>query len=436
MIPQLRELEHQYPDAIAIVGVQSGKYHAERVTSRIRDAALRLENTHPIVNDWQFRIWRSYAVNAWPTLVVVDADGRVLGSHAGEFTSAMLAPLLDRLIAAETQAGQLARRPTAFPADAPTIAPGALCYPDKVAVHGNRIAIADTGHHRVLVGRLAPEGTRARIERVVGSGTPGFDDGVHGTFNAPHGVVFDGDVLYVADTENHAVRAVDLDTGTIRTIAGTGHQLRTVADKRAGALSSPWDLALVGRTLYIAMAGVHQLWSLDLPGGVPQVQSGTGAEALADGPHLSAALAQPMGMTATGERLYFTDAESSAVRWSDIVPAGSVGTVVGTGLFDFGDRDGVGDEVLLQHAQGIAIHEPSGRLLIADTYNDALKWVHPITRRAEHWVRGLHEPGGVACGERHAYVADTNAHRIAVVEYEHEEVRELEMEWGSEAVGQ
>jgi len=428
VLPQLRELEHQYPDAIAVVGVQSGKFHAERVTSRIRDAAQRLGTAHPIVNDWQFRVWRGYAVNAWPTLVVIDPEGRVLGSHAGEFTSAMLAPLLDRLIAAETQAGRLARRPTSFAVDAPTIAPRVLCYPDKVAVQGDRIAIADTGHHRVLVGRLDTDGTHARIERVVGSGTPGFADGVSGSFNAPHGMAFDGDVLYVADTENHAVRAVELGTGAIRTIAGTGHQLRTAADKRAGALSSPWDLALVGGTLYIAMAGVHQLWSVDLPGGVPQVQSGNGAEALTDGPHLSAALAQPMGITATGERLYFTDAESSAVRWSDIIPAGSVGTIVGTGLFDFGDRDGAGDEVLLQHAQGIAIHEPTGRLLIADTYNDALKWVHPITRRAESWVRGLHEPGGVACGERHAYVADTNAHRIAVVEYEREDVRELEIE--------
>jgi len=430
VIPQLRDLDQRYADAIAVVGVQSGKFPAERVTSRIRDAALRLGNTHPIVNDRQFRIWRSYAVNAWPTLVVVDPEGRVLGTHAGEFTSDMLAPVIDRLIAAYHESGTLDARAMSFAPDAPTSTPGALRYPAKVTVHGDRIAIADTGHHRVLVGRLDPRGVHARIERVVGNGTPGFADGVDGSFNAPHGMVFDGDVLYVADAENHAIRAVELTTGAIRTVAGTGHQLRTRADKRAGALLSPWDLALVGRTLYIAMAGIHQLWSLDLPGGVPQVQSGSGAEALTDGPHLSATLAQPMGITATGERLFFADAESSAVRWSDIDPAGSVGTIVGTGLFDFGDRDGVGDAALLQHVQGIALHEPTGRLLIADSYNNTLKWVHPVTRRVETWVRDLNEPAGVTCGMRHAYVADTNAHRIVAVEYESGRVTEVELREG------
>lgn len=428
MISQLRDLEHRYANAVAIVGVDSGKFPAERVTPHIRDAALRLGNTHPIANDRQFRIWRSYAVNAWPTLVVVDPEARVLGTHAGEFTVEMLAPLLDQLIAAYRESGTLDTRTISFTPDAPTVAPGELRYPGKVTVHGDRIAIADTGHHRVLIGRLNASGVRAHIERVAGTGMPGFVDGVAGSFDAPQGMAFDGDVLYVADTENHAVRAVELRTGAIRTVAGTGHQLRTMADKRAGALSSPWDLALVGRTLYIAMAGVHQLWSLDLPGGVPQVQSGSGAEALQDGPHLSAALAQPMGITATGERLYFADAESSAVRWSDIAPAGSVGTIVGTGLFDFGDRDGVGDDVRLQHVQGIAMHEPTGRLLIADSYNSALKWVHPVTRHAESWVRDLHEPAGVSCGPRHAYVADTNAHRIVAVEYESGEVVEVTLE--------
>jgi hypothetical protein len=423
----LRELEHRYSDTIVVIGVESGKFTAERVTERVRDAALRLGNTHPIVNDRQLRIWRGYAVNAWPTLVVVDPDGRVLGSHAGEFTTGMLVPLIDQLIATYEEAGTLQRRSTPLTPDAPMIAPGVLRYPTKVAVSADRIAIADTGHHRVLVGRLDPDGTRAHIERVVGSGAAGFTDGPDGSFNAPHGLAFDGDVLYVADAENHAVRAVELETGAIRTIAGTGHQLRTTADKRAGALSSPWDIALAGGTLYIAMAGIHQLWALDLPGGVPRVHSGSGAEALADGPQLSAVLAQPMGLAATGDRLFFADSESSAIRWSDVAPTGSVGTIVGTGLFDFGDRDGVAEQVRLQHPQGIALHRPTGRLLVADSYNDALKWVDPVTRRVETWVRGFHEPAGVACGERHAYVADTNAHRIAVVEYESGVVAELEL---------
>jgi sugar lactone lactonase YvrE len=303
-----------------------------------------------------------------------------------------------------------------FPSDEPGIAPGTLRYPGKVELDGDRLAVADSGHHRVIIARLSPDGVRATIERVVGRGTPGFEDGVDGAFHSPQGMAFDGDTLYVADAENHAIRAVELGSGEIRTIAGTGRQLRTRDDQRAGALSSPWDLTLAGRTLHIAMAGIHQLWSLDLVTNRTRVNSGTFREDIVDGTHADAALAQPMGIASDNRRLYFVDSESSAVRWSDIDPAGRVGTITGTGLFDFGDRDGEGDAVLMQHPQGISRH-PDGRLLVADSYNDALKWVDPATRSATAWVHELHEPSGVACGEKAAYVADTNAHRVLRIAY-------------------
>jgi hypothetical protein len=223
------------------------------------------------------------------------------------------------------------------------------------------------------------------------------------------------------------VREISLRTGATRTIAGTGQQLRSAVDEARGALSSPWDLALAADTLYVAMAGVHQLWTLKLGSDRAEVLSGSGAEELHDGPHAEAALAQPMGLCVAGDALYFTDAESSAVRVADRDPAGAVRTIVGTGLFDFGDVDGVGDAVRMQHQQGIA-RATDGRLLVCDSYNDALKWVDPSSRRAETWVRGFHEPSGLAIGERAAYVADTNAHRVAVVELRSGEVQTLSIE--------
>ncbi|MFL5577649.1 MAG: alkyl hydroperoxide reductase [Gemmatimonadaceae bacterium] len=465
----MRELEHRFPREIAVVGVHSGKYIAERDTARIREAANRLGNAHPIVNDRQFRVWRAYAVRAWPTLAIVDPQGYVVGTHAGEFTADRLDPVLRRLIAAYDEAGVIDRAPLHFPADPPAIAPGTLRYPGKVAVRGARIAIADTGHHRVLVGRLSQGGRRMTVERVAGAGAPGFADSTDpgaARFTTPNGVLFagggdpsdgepaDGDgVLYVADTGNHAVRAVALDgadAGAVRTVAGTGRQLRTQADMDAGALSSPWDLALADGTretatresasrgsgmLYVAMAGIHQIWAVDVATGRVRPHSGRFGEDIADGPQREALLAQPMGIGATATtaaplagRLWFVDAESSAVRWADLDPEGRVGTVVGTGLFDFGDQDGIGDEVRLQHPQGLTLHPASGRLLVADTYNGALKWVDPATRRAESWVRGFHEPSGLAVGRGVIYVADTNAHRIAVVDEGTGEIAELEIE--------
>jgi NHL repeat len=419
----LREIEKQYPGDVAVVGVHSGKYIAERETGRIREASLRYGITHPIVNDRQFRIWRSYAVNAWPTLVVIDRNGYVVGTHAGEFTADMLHPLLGRLTSLSGR--ERRQEPTHFPAEAPAIAPTMLKYPGKVAVNGDRIAISDTGNHRVLLGRLEKHG-HMRVEHSVAQLQPHARETVPSAFTSPQGLGFAGRELYVADSENHTICAIDSATGKARTLAGTGKQMRTRADRNEGALSSPWDLVVIGDTLYVAMAGVHQIWAVDRHSGRSRVHSGTGGEDIRDGPHATALLAQPMGITADDKRLYFADAESSAVRWADIDDAGEVGTLVGTGLFDFGDVDGAGDKVRMQHQQGIAWRS-NGELLVADSYNDAVKRVMPGSREARTWLRGLHEPGGVAAAEKYAYIADTNAHRILIADYRAEEMLQLEI---------
>jgi sugar lactone lactonase YvrE len=425
VLPQLRDLEERFPTELAVVGVHSGKYTRERETGRIRDAANRLGVAHPVLNDRQFRTWRAYAVQAWPTIVLVDPRGYVIGQRAGEFTADQLAPAIQRLVRAADERGVLERAAQTITSESPAHAPGELRFPGKLAVQGDRIAIADSGHDRVLVGRVRD--ARIGIERALGGVAPGFVDGDRPAFRYPQGLAFDRDTLYVADAGNHAVRAVDLASGAVRTIAGTGTQFRTRADLDRGALSSPWDLAIVGRTLYVAMAGIHQLWSLDLDGGAARVHAGTRAEDIADGPNREAALAQPMGLATDGARLYFADAESSAIRISSLDEDGAVETIVGTGLFDFGDRDGEGDDVRMQHQQGLAV-APDGRLVVADSYNDALKWVDPRTRRAETLARGLHEPSGVAVAGEFAWVADTNAHRLVRVRLATGEIEEARPE--------
>jgi len=425
VLPQLRELERRFGDAIAVVGVHSGKYTAERVTERIRDASIRLDAIHPILNDRQFRVWRSYAVRAWPTLVAIDPRGAVVGMSAGEFTADGVTPFVERVLAEARAAGALREGSMHGAPDSPTVPPDRLAFPGKVAVRGDRIVIADSGHHRLLVGRLEEDGSRMRVERAIGSGVPGFADGGAPAFRYPQGLALGrGDSLYVADTGNHAIRAVSLEDGSVRTLAGTGTQLRSARDRAAGAMSSPWDLALAGDTLHIAMAGIHQLWTLDLLSEVAAPFAGTGAEALHDGPHDEAALAQPMGLALVSDALLVADAESSAVREVDLTTPGAVRTMVGTGLFDFGQVDGVGDRARLQHPQGLAVAE-DGRVLVCDSYNDALRWLDRAEREVSTWVGGLHEPGGIAIDARRVYVADTNAHRIAVIDIGSTEIRPL-----------
>ena len=407
----MRELESKYQRELVVIGVHSGKYHAERITGRIRDASIRLDAIHPVVNDRQFRVWRAYAVSAWPTIVAIDPAGYVVGAHAGEFVAEMLFPFIDGVIEKARSRGILNESPLHFAADDPTRIPGQLNYPGKVLIAGDRIAIADSGNDRVIIARL--EGpSNGTIERVV----EGFD--------YPQGMALDNDTLYIADAGNHSIRGVDLKSGAIRTVAGTGSQMRTRGDKAKGAMSSPWDVAISGRALYVAMAGTHQIWSVDLDSGASRVHAGTGGEAIQDADNANALLAQPMGITLHDDNLFFADSESNAVRSTETTAIGSVKTIVGTGLFDFGNVDGQGDDVRLQHPQGIAPH-PEGGLLVADSYNDCIKHIDPAARSSMTWLGGFNEPTGISCSDTHAYVADTNAHRIMVVDLETREMTEL-----------
>lgn len=441
MLPQLRKLERKWDRELAVVGVHSPKFTAERETEAVARAVRRLAVGHPVVNDRDFRVWQAYAVRAWPTLMFIDPGGRVIGRHEGEFP----VEALDRLIAdmvAEFDAGRLLdRRPLAVGAEPPS-PEGPLRFPGKLLADpaGGRLIVSDTGHHRIVVA-----GLDGALRQVIGCGQPGLEDGpaAAARFHQPQGLALDGDRLWVADTENHALREVDLATGRVRTAAGTGEQLlgeRAGGPARQTRLSSPWDLALLDGVLYVAMAGVHQLWAMPLDGEAIAPHVGTGREALEDGPRRQAALNQPSGLSADGRLLYVADSEASAVRVVDPGPDGQLRTIVGEGLFEFGDRDGVGPaQVRLQHPLGVVWHD--GAVWIADTYNHKVKRLDPRTAECRT-VAGqgdpghrdgpaararFSEPGGISAAGGRLYLADTGNHAVRVIEVGSGEVSTLEL---------
>lgn len=432
VLPQVRKIEERFAREIVVIGVHAGKFLNERRTDGIRRAAERLGVHHPVVNDRQFRVWRAYAVHAWPTLTLVDPDGNLIAARAGEVAEGALEPVIGNVVREFEKRGRLNRNLLSrLGPQEPTAGDETLAYPGKVHAAGDRLFVSDTGHHRILVLRLRKDGPRATLEHVIGSVEPGFQDGPFASsrFREPQGLALVGEVLYVADRANHAVRAVALGRGEVRTVAGTGHLGRWVEPGPALSrdLRSPWDVCAVGETLFIAMAGSHQIWALDLTSGELRAHAGSGHEDIHDGPAELAALAQPSGLATDGRRLYFADAESSAVRWVDVEPGGSVGTLVGTGLFDFGDRDGVADEVRLQHPLAIALRD--GVCIVADAYNHKLKRLGIATRTCTAWLGSgepgfadgeapaFDEPGGLSLWkETRLYVADTNNHRIRVVD--------------------
>ena len=433
-----------------IVGVHSAKFPSEKLTANIRAAVMRHDIHHPVVNDAGFQIWQQYAVRAWPTIVLIDPRGYYVGSQPGEIQAEALRPIIERMIAEFDEQGLLDRRPLDLRRELAQEPPRPLRYPGKVlATDDGRLFVTDTGHHRVLELRLTSDGGTAAIGRVFGSGAAALRDGPARTaaFHGPQGLALDGSTLYVADTDNHAIRAIDLENETVRTVAGTGakaHGRFMLGPPTTVPLRSPWGVLVEQGVLFIAMAGSHQIWALL---GEQQLGpwAGAGFEALVDGSRAKAGFNQPSDLAAGNGYLYVADAEASAVRAISL-PVGAtdtapgepeVTTLVGQGLFDFGDVDGVGDEVRLQHPIGIAARD--GVIYIADSYNHKIKQLEPAARRVTTLIgtgqagsvdgsfatAELFEPEGLAVVGRRLYIADTNNHLLRVADLDLRTVRTL-----------
>jgi thiol-disulfide isomerase/thioredoxin len=499
VIPDLKRLEEKYAKELVVIGVHSAKFDNEKETDNIRRIILRYEIEHPVVNDADFKIWQAYAVRAWPTFVLIDPAGYVapLGSEqptrrnpnptprysvAGEGQYEVLDEAIGRTAAEFRKRSALNEQPIKLALERAKTADLPLAFPGKVLADAksDRLFVADSNHNRVVVTGL--DGT---LVAVVGTGARGSRDGSFetATFYRPQGLALDGDSLYVADTANHLIRRVDLKTRQVSTVAGTGQQGRWLSDEDGARnalltrLSSPWDLQLVGRTLYVAMAGPHQIWQLDLNSNRVSLFAGSGREARLDGPRLSAGFAQPSGLASDGSTLYVADSESNIIRAVDLFepartaaagdeePAGSadeekerppvgqmpppdedetqpvsaptatptpivhssqVVTLAGGDLFEFGDADGTGDAVRLQHPLGVAVVD--GAVFIADTYNHKIKRLDPARGAVKTFAGtgkpgqadgdkpSFYEPGGLSHAGGKLYVADTNNHAVRVVD--------------------
>jgi thiol-disulfide isomerase/thioredoxin len=436
IIPDLKKLEHKYANQLVVIGVHSAKFENEKDTENIRRIILRYELEHPVYNDADFAVWRSYTVNAWPTQVLIDPAGYIIGGISGEGNYDLLDQVIGKAVAEFRKRGELNEEPLNLTLERAKVGDLPLAFPGKVLADGkgDRLFIADSNHNRIVVTKL--DGT---LIETIGTGERGATDGpaAKASFFRPQGMALDGDSLFIADTENHLIRRVDLQARTVETIAGTRQQSSDyfkTGDGRTVALNSPWDLQLVGRTLYIAMAGPHQIWKLDLDKNEVATFAGSGREARQDGSLLEAGFAQPSGITSDGKTLYTADSEANVIR--EIDPGkGEVRTLVGGDLFDFGDADGHGNDVRLQHPLGIL--SLGDKLLIADTYNHKIKELDPHKRTVRTFLGtgkpgqkdgrspSFYEPAGLSVANGKLYIADANNHAIRVADLKTRETSTL-----------
>jgi thiol-disulfide isomerase/thioredoxin len=446
IMPELKKLEHAYPNNLVVLGVHSAKFSAEQDTTNIMNAIHRYKIEHPVINDTRHILWDRFGVNSWPTVILIDPEGYAVWGASGEITFNQIDKLLKEALPYYRENKLLKETPLRFDFKPRKTAPSPLEFPGKILADENnsRLFIADSNHNRIVVAQFD-----GKLIEIIGSGTSGLDDGdfASAKFNQPQGIALRGSTLYIADTENHAIRKADLTAKQVTTIAGTGRQNRELAavaqhaKPLKTALSSPWDLCIINDDLFIAMAGCHQIWKMKTDGSAIGPYAGNGREDIVDGPLLPrkpyqlnfSSFAQPSGLATNGTWLYVADSEGSSIRAVPLDPRQEVRTLVGTShlgaarLFTFGDAAGPAMKTLFQHPLGIAFYK--GQLYIADTYNNKIKIVDPKTGATstlagigkagcENDPAAFDEPAGLSAAEGKLYVADTNNHLIRVIDLE------------------
>lgn len=435
VLPDLKFLEEKYEKQLVVIGVHSAKFANEKLSDNIRDAILRYEIKHPVVNDNEMIIWRRFGTSSWPTLALIDPEGKFIGRQPGEGNRELFDQIIGRIVDYHRANGTLDESPVVFDLEENRAKKTPLRFPGKVLADQStgRLFISDSNHNRIVVTDL-----NGVHQFTIGSGQIGRSDGAFdkATFDHPQGMELVGDKLYVADTENHMIRVADLTSQKVSTLAGTGRQGRPRnpgGSLASTSLNSPWDLCHIGGTLFIAMAGPHQIWSHRIGSDEIRAFAGNAREDIINGDLDNSSFAQPSGLTAdgSGEFFYVADSEGSSIRKVPVSESGEVTTVAGTSelprgqsLFAFGDVDGTGAKARFQHPLGVAWHD--GSVFVADAYNHKIRRVDLETNAVETWLGTgkagdsvdpvqLSEPAGLSIAGDILYIADTNNHRVCTV---------------------
>jgi DNA-binding beta-propeller fold protein YncE len=422
ILPFIQHMEEKYPGKVQVLTIHSGKYDNERDPEYVKTATFKYGIRHPVANDANGTVWQNYGAKQWPTLVLIDPQGKIVGQVAGDTKCSAVEKAIDLLVSETQKDGSIQTPAKKLETVCGNQSSEMLLFPGKVQIDATqkRMIISDSGHNRIIVSDM-----NGGVLNVVGSGCKGLKDGDFETakFHCPQGCAVVGDLVYVADSGNHAIRCVDLKHRTVLTLATGVNGGVLVTQNPDTSFDCPMDVASSGDKLYVAMSGKHQIWELDLKTKKAAPAAGDGIEGISDGAADKANLAQPSALTLVGDKLYFADSESSAVRCLDLSTR-KVSTLVGKGLFDFGDQDGTFTHTLLQHPLGLA--SANGALYVADSYNHKIKSldVHSnkcstLTGCGKPGLQDgdfpmLSEPSAISVFGSDLYIADSNNHAIRV----------------------
>lgn len=413
MLGELRQLEKKLPGAFVSVCVHTPRYASQQSDAAVLKGAHRNRLRAPVANDSEWLAWKQFAVPAWPTTLLIDANGGLAARLVGEGRSQEIEDAIVQL-RDEMHADTSAMAP---PAPAPVrdvrAEPASpLAFPAHALATRTRLFVSDTGHHRIL--ECSHDG---RVLRQFGSGTPGSWDGQLAAcgFQLPQGLAIDNDTLYVADAGNHCVRRVRLDAGEVETVLGSGRPAYSNVEEQGGglraAINAPHAVAVEGGALYVAASGQHQILRIDLQHQRVETVAGDGRSDVRDGIGGQSSLSQPIALASMPGQLLVADAGGNAIRrlrFADL----ALTTLVGSSPWEPGRHDGAGRKVRLAYPGGVAAGD--NRVYVADTCNDRLCVLDPYSGEMStlQFDYPLHEPQGLSFAAGSLWVADRNDHAI------------------------
>lgn len=416
LLAELRRLEKKHPGEFVLLAVHTPRYAARQPDAVVLKGMQRNRLRAPVANDREWLAWTLYAIPAWPTTLLIDADGGLAARFVGEGRGAEIEDAVTQLQEGLPPAHM--RKPLDLPEGIRVDAARALACPAHVLATDTRLFVSDTGHHRIL--ECSHDG---RVLRQFGSGTPGNWDGQSSAcgFQAPQGLALAPDALYVADTGNHCVRRIRFETGEVDTVLGSGRpaygDVKAQGSGLRVAVNAPRSVVADGDVLYVAAAGQNQILRVDLRAQRVATLAGDGRNDVRDGIGGQASLAQPAALVQLPGQLLVADAGGNAIRRLRLADL-ALTTLAGSSPWEPGRQDGTGRKARFAYPCGLAAAD--NRVYVADTCNDRLCVLDPYSGELTtlQFDYPLHEPQGLSFAAGALWVADRNADAVLRVDPE------------------
>lgn len=291
-------------------------------------------------------------------------------------------------------------------------------YPSDVVSDGTNLYVADSGNNKIRKIEIAT----GVVTTLAGSGVAGGVDGTGtaASFFSPNGITINGANLYVVDTNNNRIRKIVIATGAVSTLAG-GIQGTLDGERTEARFFLPTYITSDGENLYVTEFYTHTIRKIVIATGVVTTLAGNGSQGSIDGTGTAASFNEPTDITNDGINLYVADTKNNKIR-KIVIATGVVTTLAGSG--SIGSTNGVGTEASFNSPKGII--SDSANLYVADSQNNTIRKIVMATGVVSTFAgigtfgstdgsstaASFGAPQGITSDGTNLYITDISTHKI------------------------